>query len=142
MKAKHFLSRLKEQEIIQTIAEAEKKTSGEIRVMVSPEKIKEPITFAQKQFLRSKMDRTKERNAVLIVIAPRSQNFAVIGDIGIHEKVGDSFWNEISQTISEHFRKNEFHQGLISGVKEVGDSLTEYFPIKQNDRNELSNQPI
>ncbi|MBX7157606.1 MAG: TPM domain-containing protein [Verrucomicrobiae bacterium] len=142
MKVKYFLSRLEEQEIIQTITKAEKKTSGEIRVMISSQKIKEPVAFAQRQFMKSKMYRTKERNAVLIMIAPHSQNFAVVGDKGIHEKVGDSFWSEISQAISEHFRKNEFHQGLISGVKRVGDSLAECFPIKQNDRNELSNQPL
>ena len=142
MKTKHFLNQLEEQEIIQAITEAEKKTSGEIRVMVSPEKIKEPIAFAKNQFLKAKMDQTQECNSILIMIAPHSQNFAVVGDSGIHEKVGDCFWNEISQTISEHFKKNQFHQGLISGIKKVGDSLAHYFPRKLNDQNELPNLPI
>lgn len=142
MKTKQFLNQLAEQEMIQAIIEAEKKTSGEIRVMISPKKIKEPIVFAQTQFLQAKMDRTTDRNAILIMIAPRSQNFAVVGDSGIHAKVGHAFWSEISQVISECFKKNEFHQGLLSGIKKAGDSLAQHFPRNPNDQNELLDQPL
>jgi uncharacterized membrane protein len=73
MKIQEFQGQLNESRIVFAIQEAERRTSGEIRIFVSPKKVKDPVEAAQKIFLKQKMDRTKERNGVLLYIAPVSQ---------------------------------------------------------------------
>ena len=94
MRTKEFLEKLEHDRISQAIAEVEKKTSGEIRVFVQRGELDDPIGAARQQFEKLGMTATRERNAVLIFVAPRSQKFAVIGDDGIHARCGDDFWHE------------------------------------------------
>jgi uncharacterized membrane protein len=94
MRSREFLSKLEHDRIVRAIREAESKTSGEIRVYVQRGKLNaDPLIVAQKQFQKLQMDRTQERNAVLIFVAPRVHKFAVVGDKAVHEKCGDEFWH-------------------------------------------------
>ena len=86
------------------------------------------------------MEKTRERNAVLIFVAPRTRTFAVIGDAGVHAKCGDGFWQEVAKAMAGHFRKSEFTAGIILGVKQAGALLAQHFPRRPDDRNELSDQ--
>src|SRR5580765_870159 len=92
MRTREFLSKLEHDRIIQAIGEVESKTSGEIRVLIQRGKLKiDPLEAAQRKFQRLGMHKTRERNAVLIFIAPRIHKFAVVGDQAIHERCGDEF---------------------------------------------------
>ncbi len=73
-----YLPKIDHPRVVAAIGEAEKKTSGEIRVVVSRRKIVEPVAEAQKQFSRLGMIATSHRNGVLILLAPRSRTFAII----------------------------------------------------------------
>lgn len=125
--------------VVAAIGEAERKTSGEIRVVVSRKKISDPVAEAQKQFERLGMTNTSHRNGVLILLAPRSRTFAVIGDTAIHEKCGDTFWAELAAAMTEHFKQGFFTTGLIHGIDRAGAILAEHFPRTADDRNELPN---
>jgi uncharacterized membrane protein len=92
MKTKHLFRELDHDRIMAAITEAEKHTTGEIRVYVSHRKVHDPRHAAVHQFAKMGLDKTKHRNAVLIFIAPESQNFAVIGDEAVHAKCGEGFW--------------------------------------------------
>jgi uncharacterized membrane protein len=74
------------------------------------------------------MTRSPQRNGVLIFVAPRCHKFAVIGDAGVHAKCGDVFWQELTKTMTEYFRKSEFTEGIIHGVRKAGELLAEHFP--------------
>ena len=125
--------------VVAAIGEAERKTSGEIRVVVSRKKISDPVAEAQKQFEHLGMTNTSHRNGVLILLAPRSRTFAVIGDTAIHEKCGDTFWAELAAAMTEHFKQGFFTTGLIHGIDRAGAILAEHFPRTADDRNELPN---
>lgn len=125
--------------VVGAIAEAESKTSGEIRVVVSRQNVAEPIAEAQKQFARLGMMQTAARNGVLILLAPRSRTFAVIGDQGVHEKCGAAFWTELAAAMTDYFKRGEFTAGLVHGIDRAGALLAEHFPRKSDDRNELPN---
>ena len=86
------------------------------------------------------MDRTKHRNAVLIFIAADQKSFAILGDIGIHQKVGDDFWSTTRDQMLSHFKSQKFFDGILCGVKSAGAKLKEFFPSHPDDTNELSNQ--
>jgi uncharacterized membrane protein len=76
----------------------------------------------------------------LFFVVPSRRKFVVLGDRGIHEKVGQEFWNQIASAISEKFREGDFTGGLINGIEEVGKQLSTHFPYGTTDRNELSNE--
>ncbi|MGA3265365.1 MAG: TPM domain-containing protein [Verrucomicrobiota bacterium] len=110
------------------IREVEQKTTGVIRVSVSHRQVEDPVAAAQHEFMRQHMDRSPERNGVLIFVAPRSHKFAVIGDAGVHAKCGDEFWRQLADAMAGYFRKSEFTPGIIHGVQKAGELLAEHFP--------------
>jgi uncharacterized membrane protein len=83
------------------------------------------------------MTRTRERNGVLIYVAPRSQKFAVIGDEAIHKRCGDDFWKSLAGQMEGEFRKQEFTRGMVLAVNKAGELLADHFPRRTDDGNEL-----
>ncbi len=138
MKAPQFIHQLREPEIVAAIRAAEQKTSGEVRVFISAKDVADPVAAAQEQFTRLGMTQTRDRNAVLIYLAPVTCKFAVIGDSGVHARCGDAFWQELAASMTDHFRKSEFTEGIVQGVRRAGDLLAEHFPRRPDDHNELS----
>jgi uncharacterized membrane protein len=139
MKPKDFIGSVPNDKIVSAIGEAESKTSGEIRVFVSNREVKDPIKAAEDQFLKLGMARTKDRNGVLLFVAPRSQAFAVIGDAGIHDKCGPEFWSELADQMAGSFRSGDYAEGILAGVRRAGDLLARHFPRRTDDQDELSN---
>jgi uncharacterized membrane protein len=128
--------------VVRAIEAAEKACSGEIRVHIEPKCHGRDVRFvAERTFERLGMTRTALRNGVLIFLAAKEQQFAVIGDSGIHDKVGPAFWEDVAAHMTEAFREGEFTRGVVGAVREVGDSLAIHFPhAGTSDRNELTNE--
>jgi uncharacterized membrane protein len=137
MKTKDFLKHLRHDDIVAAIREAEQKTSGEIRVFISHKKIENAVAVAQAAFVQLGMTKTRHRNGVLIFVAPQARKFAVIGDEGVHKRCGDEFWQALAADMSGHFKKSEFTQGILHGVRKAGELLAAHFPHQPGDRNEL-----
>ena len=142
MKHRHFIKQLDRKLIEAAIREAELKTSGEIRVMVHHKPVEDVVAFAEQEFIRLGMQKTRKRNAVLIVVTPVSQKFAVIGDERIYEKCGDAFWQELTAAMSGHFKQGNFTAGLLHGIEHAGALLARHFPRQPDDQNELPDQVI
>jgi uncharacterized membrane protein len=122
------------------IEKAEQETSGEICVSVAPLFWGSVEKAADKAFVRMGMTRTAQRNGVLFFVVPSRRKFVVLGDRGIHEKVGQDFWERIASQLSEKFHEGDFTGGLVSGIEEVGRQLSAHFPYVASDRNELTNE--
>ena len=137
MNANEFLKQLRHDDIVAAIHEAEQKTSGELRVFVSHKATDDPVVAAQAAFVRLSMGKTRERNGVLIFVAPKTHKFAVIGDEGVHKKCGNAFWQAMAAELSSHFKKSEFTEGVIHGVRKAGELLAQHFPRRPDDTNEL-----
>ena len=127
MHPRMFSQHLQHDHIVGAIREAERKTSGAIRVFISHKHIDNPVAAAQAEFMRLGMNRSPERNGVLIFVAPRAHKFAVIGDEGVHAKCGDEFWRKLADAMAGYFRKSEFTAGIIHGVQKAGELLAEHF---------------
>ncbi|MGB8355184.1 MAG: TPM domain-containing protein [Chthoniobacteraceae bacterium] len=139
MHHKEFLDKIDDAKVVAAIAEAERRTSGEIRIWVSHRKISDALGTAQKRFLKLGMDKTPERNAVMLYIAPRSQVFAVVGDSGVHEKCGDAFWTEVTSQLSADLKKESITAALVNAVGKVGDLLAAHFPPGAGGGDKLPN---
>jgi uncharacterized membrane protein len=143
MRTREFLSNLEHDRIVQAIRNAESKTSGEIRVLIQRGKLNsDPFVAAQKKFHRLGMHKTRERNAVLIFVAPRVHKFAVIGDKAIHEKCGDQFWQRVVEKMRTHFQNEKFSDALVEAVEEISEALASDFPRTREDTNELPDDVI
>jgi uncharacterized membrane protein len=122
------------------IEEAERRTSGEVRVAVAPFFWGSVEREADRAFVRLGMARTAQRNGVLFFIVPARRRFVVRGDEGIHAKVGPEFWSKVAAAVSERFRAGDFTGGLVLGIETVGRELCAHFPFDPaTDRNELPN---
>jgi len=139
-KIEDFLTTAQEQAIINTIEEAEKNTSGEIRVHIENNTELPPLERALEVFHLLEMDKTNLRNGVLFYVAVESKKFAILGDVGIHTKVTENFWDAEKELMLSYFIKEEFSKGLELAILEVGIKLKEFFPYQSNDTNELSNE--
>lgn len=135
---KRFLSKADEEEIVNSIREAEKKTSGEIRVHIEKTCETDPFDRALEVFHQLKMDNTKLQNGVLIYLAIEDRNFVILGDKGINEVVSTNFWETTKDLMLSHFKKGNFKQGLIDGILMAGKQLQDHFPWDADDKNELS----
>jgi uncharacterized membrane protein len=130
-----------EQRIVAAIEAAERVTSGEVRVHLNDTCSGDPLRDAQKQFQKLGMHRTAERNAILFFIALESHKFAVVGDLGIHAKVGQSFWEGIRDHMVPELKEGRWVGALELGIAEAGRALAEHFPHQgSKDRDELSNE--
>ncbi|MEX0721789.1 MAG: TPM domain-containing protein [Balneolaceae bacterium] len=139
---KNFLSTEQEQHIVDAIKQAEKETSGEIRVHIEKKcKAESPIERAIEVFTELEMHKTEQRNGVIVYVASKDHKVAVWGDEGIHEKVGQEFWEEELELILKYFREGDYETGLMEGVLQIGQKLKENFPYEQKGEvNELSNE--
>ncbi len=135
-----FLTAKEEQEIVRAILDAEKNTSGEIRVHLEAHTRLDHFERAKEVFHVLKMDNTKEENGVLIYVAVNDKKFVIYGDRGIDKVVPDNFWNTTKDTIENHFKNGRFKQGLIDGILKAGKELEKHFPWNHGDLNELSNE--
>lgn len=133
-----FLTAGEEQEIIEAILEAEKNTSGEIRVHIEATTKIDHFSRAQQVFHFLKMDNTKEENGVLLYVAVDDKKFVIYGDGGIDRAVPKGFWDTTKDLISSHFKQGDFKQGIVEGVIKAGKELEAHFPWDHNDTNELS----
>ncbi len=123
----------------QAIAAAEAKTSGEVRVAVSPLFWGNVRKVADRAFDRLGMRATDERNGVLLFVVPSRRRFVVLGDIAIHEKVHPGFWDEVAEEVSHHFRNSDYTGGIVAALERLSNELANHFPRRSDDVNELPN---
>ena len=134
-----FFSQLDNDRIVSAIADAERKSSGEIRVHVTRRKPEDLEARARSRFDLLGMTRTAERNGVLFYIAPSIRRFQILGDSGIHERCGADFWKEVAAAMEESFRRGQFTDGIVAGIARVGEVLAQHFPRSSADKDELPN---
>ena len=135
---KKFFSEQEEHLIVEAIKKAETKTSGEIRVHIDSFCFGNALKKAKKVFLKLNMQNTKNRNGVLVYIATTSKKIAIVGDVGINNKVSANFWDEIVKDLVLNFRTDKA-KILAKNIISCGEQLSIFFPLENGDTNELNN---
>ena len=139
-----FFSAEEQQRITDAIKEAERRTSGEVRVFIESRcRFVDPLDRAAEIFLGLKMDQTHEHNAVLVYVAVKDHQFAVLADGGIHKKVGDAFWNAEVAAMRKHFVQDHVADAIVEVINDIGEALHTHFPYdRDNDKNELPDEIV
>ena len=128
--------------IAATVAGAERGTSGEIRVHLERRlpRATTPMARATEVFARLKMHATVDRNGVLIYLAVEDRKLAIVGDVGVHARVGDDYWQRVRDEMVERMRAGASRDAIVRAVIDVGLVLRKFFPRRPDDRNELSDE--
>ena len=126
--------------IAAAIQDAERDTSGEIRVHIQNRVKGDIFAAAKARFEEMGMTATELRNGVLFYIAVKDRKFSVLGDRGIDERVPGGFWESTVSAMGELFAQGDLAGGLEAGIREAGKALKEFFPYQSDDVNELSNE--
>lgn len=129
------------------IKETEKITSGEVRVAIKEsvpfsQRKKDIKELAQAEFYNLKMNETRDKTGILIYILLSSRQFYIIADEGINSKVEQKTWDDIRDEMQAQFKLGHFVEGVLLAIERIGEVLSEYFPIKSDDTNELSNRVV
>lgn len=137
-KVEDFLTATEESEIIEAIRQAEKNTSGEIRVHLEKSANDEDVfDRAEEVFEFLHMNNTKLSNGVLIYIAVEDRTLVIMGDKGINDVVAPNFWESTKNSIIDQFKKGDMKSGLVEGILMAGEQLKKHFPYRKDNKNEL-----
>jgi uncharacterized membrane protein len=137
-----LLTEVNKQTIMEAIKRAEKNTSGEVRVHIESKVKKTRSVFdrAVEVFHKLGMQETKLHNGVLVYVALDDRQFAIIGDQGIHEKVGENFWDKEKDEMTIYFKQGDIIGGIVYFINQIGAKLKEFFPYQADDVDELSDE--
>ncbi len=139
MTARDFFTSEEKTEIETAITKAEEITSGEIRIHLENTCKENILDHAAWIFEELEMHTTQLRSGVLIYLAVNDQKFAILGDTGINEKLGENYWEKLKNDMASDFKAGKFKEGLIHAVSQIGQDLTTHFPKTSEDQNELLN---
>ena len=134
MKLKHFLNGLEHQRVHQAIKSAENGTSGDIVLFISHRKVEDPVAAADREFRKLRLETASDKNSLLIFLAPKSQKFAIIGGTALHEKLGQSGWDELIALLTCYFKESRYTDGLVATIEQAGRALQIHFPAAAPDR--------
>lgn len=143
-KKKEFFTAEERQQILEAIKKAEQTTSGEVRLFVESRcRFMDPVDRAKEIFLQLGMDKTELHNGTLIYVAIDDHQAAILGDEGIHQKVGTEYWQtEISKMLMQ-FKTNHLVDGLCMVIEDIGEALQHHFPYNSDtDKNELPDEIV
>lgn len=132
-----ILNREEDQRVVEAIRQAERNTSGEIKVHIENRckgNVEQRSLFI---FDKLKLNETQLRNGVLIYLAIKDHKFAILGDKGINDVVEDGFWNDVKDLMLNQFKEGHFAEGLEQGIMRCGEKLKAYFPYQSDDINEI-----
>lgn len=143
-KRKQFFPEEDTRLIVKAIRQAEKSTSGEIRVFVESHcSWMDAMDRAVEIFFTLKMEKTEQRNAVIVYVAMKDRQLAVFGDEGIHQKVGTEWWNKVVAEMLGSFNSSNYGKGIAECVIQIGDALKSHFPYdRETDKNELPDEIV
>lgn len=143
-KKKDFFTAEEKQQLVDAIQKAEQRTSGEVRLFIESKcRFMDPMDRAKEIFLQLGMDKTQLRNATLIYLAVDDHQVAVLGDEGIHQKVGAQYWKNEVEKMLQQFRAEKLVDGICLAISDLGEALYHHFPYnKDTDKNELPDEII
>jgi putative membrane protein len=99
-------------------------------------------TSAVQVFMESGVMRTRDRTGVLLYVSVFEHRVEIIADQGIHQVVGNGYWDQQVAAIILGIRANKAGEAICAAIAEIGSKLAGNFPPRADDTNELPNQPI
>lgn len=135
--AGRFLTGDERLRVERAIAEVETLTSAEIKVLIVRHCWGDIHQKASRLFRKHGLDKTAGRNAVMLMLVTTNRQFLIYGDRGIHERVGEGYWEAIRDELARGLKSGRVGEALCGTIKAIGGKLAEHFPVRGHNPNEL-----
>lgn len=136
-KASNLFTAGQKESIAAAVRSAEQGTSAEIRVHIENRCKDDVMDRAVDVFSKLGMNRTAQRNGILIYLAVKDHKAAIIGDVNVNRYVSHDFWLECYAAMKRHFADEDFSGGLCAAIAMIEKELASHFPHRSDDVNEL-----
>lgn len=97
---------------------------------------------AIRAFFEKNLYRTREETGVLIFISTLEHKVWILGDRGIHERIGPQVWQELMGELTGKIRMNQAFEGVCAVIEKLVGILKKHFPPAADDTNELPDEVI
>ena len=132
MKLNHFVQQLDRERLTAAIKEAERGNSGDVVLFISHHKVADAVSAAHSSFSELKLAQTCPQNSVLIFVAPKSRQLAIIGGADLHQRLPSEWWSNLVGTVTAHFANGALNDGLLYALAEIGIAQRMYFSTDEN----------
>ncbi|WP_313176404.1 TPM domain-containing protein [Massilia sp.] len=135
--------------VAQAITAGERTHRGEVRFIVEKalpaDEIWDGVTNRQRAlalFADYGVWDTEDNCGVLIYVNLADHKVDIVADRGIDRKIDTGTWQTVCRTMTDGFRRGDFHQAALAAVEQVNSLLREHFPADGERPNELPDHPI
>ncbi len=125
---KDFLTTDEEQSVVEAIRQAETRTSGEIRVVITSRWVLRPERHAARLFAKLGMVRTEGRNGALITLFTRRRRFVILGDSGLNAVVDPRYWERMAGDMTRHLREGRKVEALTTAIRTLSETMAAHWP--------------
>jgi len=92
-------------------------------------------------FLDQEVFRTADRTGILLFVSLFEHRVVLLADAGIHEKVDQGQWEEITRRLAAEIRRGRRGPAMVEAIRACGELLARHkVEIRPDDRNELSDE--
>jgi uncharacterized membrane protein len=127
MKPEHFLSEIQHDRVRAAIQAAEQGTSARVVVYVSHHPAEDALAAAHGKFRDLCLESEKENANLLLFFSPGSRSFAVVGGTALHDRLGQVWWDRLSELLGRHFQEGQYTEGLLAAIGEAGRAFKAHF---------------
>ena len=101
-----------------------------------------PRERALELFGRLGVGGTREANGVLVYLLLAEHVVEIVADRDVARRVPQAEWQRICALMEERFRRGEFVEGVVAGLRAIGAHLAEHYPGARDNPNELPDKPV
>ena len=113
-----------------------------LKVIPQSYKYRKASLNAKRQFHNLGLNRIKTKQAIMFFVSLDEKYVEIITDDEITKEIPNEFWQQLIYEFTLDIKKENFLSGYLKAIKTSKAILIKHFPIKENDENELSNEPI
>lgn len=124
------------------IAGAERLTSAEFKIILTGSSWLGLGNKARKLFAKHGLDKTPQRNAVMILVDYRSHELLVYGDEDAHVRLGQAFWDSITGAMIDEVKGQGLCVALCTGLHLLGEALAAIYPADAVVPDRISNEVV
>jgi putative membrane protein len=113
------------------------------RLLISARRANEAVHgMAFRMFSEKGIYRTKGRTGMLLLVSELERRAVLLGDSGIHEKVGDEGWPRLIDQLLARIREGRAADGIVEVLQKLEERLAANVPVEGDDVDERPNKVI
>ncbi|MEN0065690.1 MAG: TPM domain-containing protein [Myxococcota bacterium] len=115
-----------------------------VRRMIEPAAVRRRRVHdaAMRHFVSRGVHQTRDRTGILLFVVEQEKWAEIVADEGIHAKVGSDVWVDAIQALVAGVKRDDVVGGFEAAIGRCAEVLTEHFPRRPDDVDELSNRLV